>query len=772
MPFEQFLMSRALQKPLNLERQLSVFKSITTALMLEPTQFLKVVCRLLAQALEVPQTDFAQLSSDHNYLLVVAEYRSDSTSALGRQILLEGDDLAQQLVRDKQPVVVVDASIESPRVREILEKYGVVSKLVVPVVLGTEVFGTLALDSFESRIFGAQETEFVQTIANLAAPFMANARLIEHLSTELERGKRIEQRLTLSEAGAQAILDALPDTVYHLDTRGQILDVRSPGADASWMIDKHLRDVYPEAVVAMIEQALSRVQTLAKVRHLEYTLPYPTGERTVEARLAPIRSEGAVLIERDITHAKRAEHDLNRSRAQYRDLVNNVSGIVWEAELYSADYAQFTFISPQSQAIVGYPRETLLGSTRKWLEVVHPEDRRLVIKAFIRAAQERTAIEGEYRIIKPDGQVRWLQDRAIGFLEAGRPPLVRGLIVDVTDRKRTQILELGRNRVLEGIARGLEIDAVLEMILEMLIEQFPGVGAQISLLEAGQLHYVACRDVSDELLECLDVAGGDPCSVAAKTSQAQFIEDLGTDERWSLEYRAALIQAGYKRCAAYPIMTSAGVTFGSITSYTRVEHWGEDLHAQQKAAADLAAIAIERHTLIQKLEYQAMHDPLTNLPNRSLYHDRLQQAIARANRNGVLVGVLFVDLNGFKAVNDGLGHAVGDQLLRDIGLQLQSFVRASDTVARFGGDEFCLILPDLSDTTSSERLRQEIAQNLNITLGTGKTSLTVSASVGLAIYPRDGADADALYSHADSLMYRDKVGRKTKKSRASKPTRE
>ena len=178
-------MSRALQKPLNLERQLSVFKSITTALMLEPTQFLKVVCRLLAQALEVPQTDFAQLSSDHNYLLVVAEYRSDSTSALGRQILLEGDDLAQQLVRDKQPVVVLDASIESPRVREILEKYGVVSKLVVPVVLGTEVFGTLALDSFESRIFGAQETEFVQTIANLAAPFMANARLIEHLSTEL-----------------------------------------------------------------------------------------------------------------------------------------------------------------------------------------------------------------------------------------------------------------------------------------------------------------------------------------------------------------------------------------------------------------------------------------------------------------------------------------------------------------------------------------------------------------------------------------------------------
>ena len=228
------------------------------------------------------------------------------------------------------------------------------------------------------------ETEFVQTIANIAAPFMTNARLIEHLSTELERGKRIEQRLTLSEAGAQAILDALPDTVYRLDARGQILDVRAPGADASWMIDRHLRDVYPETVVALIEQALARVQSLGKMRHLEYSLPYPTGERTVEARLAPIWSEGAVLIERDITDAKRAERDLNQSRAQYRDLVNNVSGIVWEAELYSADYAQFTFISPQSQSIVGYPSEALLGSTRKWLEVIHPADRKFVVNELSR----------------------------------------------------------------------------------------------------------------------------------------------------------------------------------------------------------------------------------------------------------------------------------------------------------------------------------------------------------------------------------------------------
>jgi diguanylate cyclase (GGDEF)-like protein/PAS domain S-box-containing protein len=763
-------MSHTFNHPLDLERQLSVFKTVTTALMLEPAQFLKVVCGLLAEALEIPRADFAQLSSDHKDLLVVAEYRSDSLSDLGRSISLEGDDLSQRLIREKQPIVVLDANLESERVRGILERYGVFSKLIVPVVSGDQVLGTLALDSFEARTFSLEEIEFVKSISNLAAPFMANARLIEHLNTELERGKRIEQRLTLSEAGAQAILDTLPDTVYRLDPRGQILDVRAPGADASWMIDKHVRDIYPAAVVSMIEQVLTRLDAQSKVRHLEYSLPYPTGERMFEARLAPIWSGGAVLIERDITDAKRAERDLNRSRAQYRDLVNNVSGIVWEAELYSADHAQFTFISPQSQAIIGHPRETLLGSSRKLVDIVHPDDRKMVIKAFVKAAEERTVVECEYRFVKPDGQVRWVQDRAIGFLEPGRPPLVRGLIVDVTDRKRAQILERGRNGVLEGIARGLKIETVLEMILELLIEQFPGLGAQISLIEHGHLNYVACSNVEDDLLECLDATGGDPCSAAIASGEAQYIQDLGTDQRWSLEYRAALIQAGYKRCAAHPIISSTGVALGTLTSYTRVEHWGEDLQTQQKAAADLAAIAIERHNLIQKLEYQAMHDPLTDLPNRALYYERLTQAIARADRNNNLVGVLFIDLNGFKAVNDGLGHATGDGLLRDIGARLQSFVRSTDTVARFGGDEFCLILPDLTSTETSERLRQEIVENLNLTLGKGKTKLTVSASVGLAIYPTDGTDADALYSHADSLMYRDKVGRKDKKPRAAKAT--
>lgn len=750
------------------ERQVKVFKTVMAAVTFEPQKFFALVCQTLAQELGVPRACFARLSENNNELQFFVNYTEQTRPFLGMRISLERNIEVAKALQERRVITVLDAAKEVPigKLRDAFRYLGVRSALVVPIQTEQYMLGIFALDTPIERVFTPEEIEFVQSIANLAVPPMASARLIVQLQHELELKKRKTQRLSLSDFEAQSILGALPDTVYRLNDKAQILDVRAPNADASWMVDKFIHDIYPQAVADLIEKAVQKVQT--KVQHLEYSLPYPTGERNIEARLAPIRPEGAVLIERDITEAKRAERDLNRSRAQYRDLVNNVSGIVWEAELHEKDYAQFTFVSPQSQNIIGVPREELLGSAQKWLEYIHPADRKLVMKSFIRAAEDQSVLEVEYRFVKPDGQVRWVQDRATGFQETGRLPFVRGLIVDITERKRAQILERGRNRVLEGIARGLKIDEVLEMILEMLTEQFEGLGAQISLIEEGQLQYVACRDVGNDLLECLDAAGGDPCSVAIKTREPQYIENLGADERWSLEYRAALIQAGYKRCAAHPIVTSTGMTFGTITSYTRVEHWGEELSKQQKAAADLAAIALERHNLIQKLEYQAMHDPLTGLPNRSLYHDRLEQAVARANRNGTLVSVLFIDLNGFKAINDTLGHTIGDSLLRDVGLRLSSYIRASDTVARLGGDEFCLILPDLIDTKSSERLRQEITQNLNIQFDTDQTIINVTASVGLAIYPRDGADADALYSHADTLMYHDKIGRKTKKTKPGK----
>ena len=155
-------MSNTSKPSFDLERQLSVFKTVTSALTLKPNEFLTVVCQVLSQAFEIQHADFAQFLKDQNEFIVVAEFCSDSVVTLGRRIPLEGDEFAQELVRDKKPVTILDSRNEVPRYREKLGQIGVISTLIVPVVSGDQVLGTLALKSFLLREFSAIEQSTVQ----------------------------------------------------------------------------------------------------------------------------------------------------------------------------------------------------------------------------------------------------------------------------------------------------------------------------------------------------------------------------------------------------------------------------------------------------------------------------------------------------------------------------------------------------------------------------------------------------------------------------------
>ncbi len=158
----------------------------------------------------------------------------------------------------------------------------------------------------------------------------------------------------------------------------------------------------------------------------------------------------------------------------------------------------------------------------------------------------------------------------------------------------------------------------------------------------------------------------------------------------------------------------------------------------------------------QYLEKLANYDTLTGLPNRMLLADRLRQAIAHARRQEQLLAVCFLDLDGFKPVNDRHGHGVGDQLLVQVAGRLRQAVRADDTVARLGGDEFVLLLSDLSTVEECERALERIIADLSAPYAVGAHTLTVSASIGVAIYPFDDAEPDMLLRLADHAMYRAK----------------
>ena len=158
----------------------------------------------------------------------------------------------------------------------------------------------------------------------------------------------------------------------------------------------------------------------------------------------------------------------------------------------------------------------------------------------------------------------------------------------------------------------------------------------------------------------------------------------------------------------------------------------------------------------RQVEYLAHHDPLTGLPNRTLFQDRFEQAIARARRNGGQAGLLFVDLDHFKTINDTLGHALGDELLVQVAARLQALVREVDTVARIGGDEFAVVLTDCGYEEAgsiAQRLVADLAGNFELR---GR-KLYVTPSAGLALYPQDGEDMDSLYRAADMALYQAKA---------------
>jgi diguanylate cyclase (GGDEF)-like protein len=172
--------------------------------------------------------------------------------------------------------------------------------------------------------------------------------------------------------------------------------------------------------------------------------------------------------------------------------------------------------------------------------------------------------------------------------------------------------------------------------------------------------------------------------------------------------------------------------------------------------ADIVAVirdVTDRVRMEHALEHRALHDPLTDLANRTLFFDRLSQSINAAHRDRSKMAVVMLDLDGFKAINDAHGHAFGDDVLRMFGVRLGQGLRGTDTAARIGGDEFGLILPRITSRVAVQRTVRKRLATVRDGLFIGRRRVDLGISAGIALYPDDGRDADSLMRSADAAMY-------------------
>lgn len=187
-----------------------------------------------------------------------------------------------------------------------------------------------------------------------------------------------------------------------------------------------------------------------------------------------------------------------------------------------------------------------------------------------------------------------------------------------------------------------------------------------------------------------------------------------------------------------------------------------DEHQETEATVCISRDITEQAIAEERIWHNAHHDLLTGLPNRRLFLDRLEQELKHAKRSSLPLAVLFMDLDGFKEVNDSLGHDAGDRLLSDVAGRLTGCVRRDDTVARLGGDEFTVILTGAKQREDVESLAQTIIDALAMPFDIGQQATSITVSIGIAFYPQDASSPVTLLEAADQAMY------KAKKSHASR----
>ena len=261
------------------------------------------------------------------------------------------------------------------------------------------------------------------------------------------------------------------------------------------------------------------------------------------------------------------------------------------------------------------------------------------------------------------------------------------------------------------------------------------------------LRTVVARDAPDVRPEPIRCGNDHPIMQVMASGRLMLREDAELPFPWARDLR---------RAALVPVRTDDKVRGVLCICCKHMAAFGaEELHFLQ-ATSSVLSTALQRIDSEARLAYLAQFDPLTGLPNRALLADRFSQMIVHARRRDSPLAVLFIDLDEFKAVNDTLGHAGGDGLLRQIAVRLQSAVRTGDTVARISGDEFVIVLTDLVRPEDAALIAQKIIDGLGTPVDVDGKEVFVTASVGIAAFPADGSNAETLIGAADAAMYRAK----------------
>jgi diguanylate cyclase (GGDEF)-like protein len=399
---------------------------------------------------------------------------------------------------------------------------------------------------------------------------------------------------------------------------------------------------------------------------------------------------------------------LRSQRNRYDELVNGIDAAVWEG---AGPSGPAEFLSDHVVDLLGYGLDQIRDA-EFFTSRVHPDDVEVVLESQrLVAAGEN--VEVHFRVTDAWGRTRRIQNRVRVTVDGtGRVTRRRGVLVDETARWEAETSVRRYSDFVEGIPIALVVinmtdpDDPSSFVLQA---ANPAANAIADLDDAAIGHRIVdLIPVTDEFLDDMARVVRDGAA-----HDEPFVQIEGVDEVFSM--RAVPLPDG-----------CVGISLEDVTKRAR---------------------------MAEAFRHQATHDALTGLPNRALLHERLTRALIEGDRTGAPVALLMVDLDQFKDVNDALGHEYGDALLRELARRMSNRLRNCDTIARLGGDEFAVLLTTDATTGGAEEVARRLTELAEEPVQVGQYRLQVSASVGIAIAPEHGNDAETLMRRADGAMY-------------------
>ncbi|MGE5467376.1 MAG: EAL domain-containing protein [Ignavibacteria bacterium] len=464
----------------------------------------------------------------------------------------------------------------------------------------------------------------------------------------------------------------------------------------------------------------------------------------------------AARIEMESAQRAAAEARLRESEQRFRQLADNVRDVFF---LDAADGTPL-YVNPAYQEIWGRSCESLYAEPRSWTDAIHEDDREATVARFEAGLRDFAPFEMVFRIRRPDGELRWIRTRGFPVLgEHGAADRIAGIAEDITERKQHEekIARLSRIReVLSGINSAIvrihERAALFKEACRIAVESGGLAFASISLRQgaAGEPAVVTLHgDGAPSTL--LGSAPAGLAMEALRTGAPALCNDLAQADA-SPEAREALA-LGYRSVVALPL-TRNGIAEGVLELRSREAGVfdADEMLLLDELAGDIS-FALEFIAKSERLDYLAYYDAMTDLPNSTLFHDRLNQLVLGATSDTGKIAVVMFDLDRFSDVNEKFGRHAGDLLLKRVAAGLREAQAEPCTLARIGANRFVTAVPGLRRSGDAlDLVRERIFAPLAKPYAVNGVELQLTARAGIAIFPADGTDAATLVRHAEAAL--------------------